>query len=175
MRKEEFTIASRDGVHQLHSVKYLPEGAPKGIVVIVHGMAEHLGRYEAFAEFLTERGFLVAGEDHLGHGQSVPEGETYGYFCQMDPATVLMRDVHRLKKTVQNEYPGDLYFGAQHGLLHSAQLYMPLRNGYSGRDHHGHGPKEPACRDLYPGFVEMHRADPRGKVLQPHGGKACDG
>ncbi|MBO4750346.1 MAG: alpha/beta fold hydrolase, partial [Lachnospiraceae bacterium] len=116
MRKEEFTIASRDGVHQLHSVKYLPEGAPKGIVVIVHGMAEHLGRYEAFAEFLTERGFLVAGEDHLGHGQSVPEGETYGYFCQMDPATVLMRDVHRLKKTVQNEYPGIPIFILGHSM-----------------------------------------------------------
>ena len=116
MRKEEFTIASRDAVHQLHSVKYLPEGAPKGIVILVHGMAEHLGRYEGFAQFLTERGFLVAGEDHLGHGLSVPEGETYGYFCQMDPATVLVRDVHRLKKTVQGEYPGIPIFILGHSM-----------------------------------------------------------
>lgn len=88
MRKEEFTIDSRDGIHKLYSVKYLPDGEPKAIVQIVHGMSEYMGRYEEFASFLTERGFLVTGEDHLGHGQSVPEGETYGYFCQMDPATV---------------------------------------------------------------------------------------
>ena len=116
MRKEEFTIDSRDGIHKLYSVKYLPDGEPKAIVQIVHGMSEHMGRYEEFAAFLTERGFLVTGEDHLGHGQSVPEGETYGYFCQMDPATVLVRDVHRLKKTVQGQYPGIPIFIVGHSM-----------------------------------------------------------
>ena len=106
MRKEEFTIDSRDGIHKLYSVKYLPEGEPKASVQIIHGMSEYMGRYEAFAKYLVEQGYVVTGEDHLGHGLSVPEGETYGYFCDMDPATVLVRDVHRLKKTVQAQYPG---------------------------------------------------------------------
>ena len=106
MRKEEFTIDSRDGVHKLYSVKYLPDGEPKAIVQIVHGMSEYMGRYEEFAKYLADQGYLVTGEDHLGHGLSVPQGETYGYFCSMDPATVLVRDVHRLKKTVQAQYPG---------------------------------------------------------------------
>ena len=106
MRKEEFTIDSRDGVHKLYSVKYLPDGEPKAIVQIVHGMSEYMGRYEEFAKYLVNQGYLVTGEDHLGHGLSVPQGETYGYFCSMDPATVLVRDVHRLKKTVQAQYPG---------------------------------------------------------------------
>ena len=116
MRKEEFTIDSRDGIHKLHSVKYLPEGQPKGIVQIIHGMAEHMGRYEGFAKFLVEQGYVVTGEDHLGHGLSVPEGEKYGYFCSMDPATVLVRDVHRLKKTVQAQYPGIPYMILGHSM-----------------------------------------------------------
>ena len=116
MRKEEFTIDSRDGIHKLYSVKYVPEGQPRAIVQIVHGMAEHIGRYEDFAKFLTEQGFLVTGEDHLGHGQSVPDGDTYGYFCSMDPATVVVRDVHRLKKTIQGQYPGVPYIILGHSM-----------------------------------------------------------
>lgn len=62
-------------------------------------------RYENLAEFLTARGILVTGEDHLGHGKSVAEGGTYGYFCEQDPATVVVRDVHRLKKITEESYP----------------------------------------------------------------------
>lgn len=116
MRKEEFTIDSRDGVHKLYSVKYLPDGEPKAIVQIVHGMSEYMGRYEDFAKFLTQEGYLVTGEDHLGHGLSVPQGDTFGYFCTMDPATVLVRDVHRLKKTVQGQYPGVPYVILGHSM-----------------------------------------------------------
>lgn len=48
-----------------------PETAPVGVVQIVHGVAEHMGRYEALATWLAERGYLVVGEDHMGHGGSV--------------------------------------------------------------------------------------------------------
>lgn len=147
MRKEEFTFESRDGVHKLYAVRYLPEGEPKGIVQIVHGMAEYMERYGAFAQFLTERGFLVTGEDHLGHGMSVPEGETYGYFCSQDPATVLVRDVHRLKKMTQEAYPGVPYFI----LGHSMGSYI-LRNylyrygtGIQGAIVMGTGTEKPAA------------------------------
>lgn len=68
-------------------------------------MAEYVERYENLAEFLTARGILVTGEDHLGHGKSVAEGGTYGYFCEQDPATVVVRDVHRLKKITEESYP----------------------------------------------------------------------
>ncbi|MBP5282409.1 MAG: alpha/beta hydrolase [Lachnospiraceae bacterium] len=116
MRKEEFTFDSRDGIHKLYAVRYLPEGKPKAIVQIVHGMSEYVARYEDFAAFLTERGFLVTGEDHLGHGKSVPDGETYGYICSQDPATVMVRDVHRLKKMNQEKYPGVPYFILGHSM-----------------------------------------------------------
>ena len=109
MIKEEFYFDSRDGESRIHAVRYTPDdGNVKGIVQVVHGMAEYVERYENLAEFLTARGILVTGEDHLGHGKSVAEGGTYGYFCEQDPATVVVRDVHRLKKITEESYPEEI-------------------------------------------------------------------
>lgn len=117
MKKEEFCFDSRDNRTKLHAVRWMPEsGNVIGVVQIVHGMAEYVERYEEFAQFLTERGFAVTGEDHLGHGGSVPEGGEQGYFCEQDPATVVVRDVHRLKKLTQELYPGVPYFIVGHSM-----------------------------------------------------------
>lgn len=117
MKKEEFCFDSRDNRTKLHAVRWMPEsGNVIGVVQIVHGMAEYVERYEEFAQFLTERGFAVTGEDHLGHGGSVPEGGERGYFCEQDPATVVVRDVHRLKKLTQELYPGVPYFIVGHSM-----------------------------------------------------------
>ena len=109
MKKEEFYFDSRDGKSSIHGVRWMPdkgEAGARGIIQIIHGMEEYVGRYEDFAEFMTANGFIVTGEDHLGHGGSVAEGQTKGYFCEQDPATVIVRDVHRLKKITQEKFPG---------------------------------------------------------------------
>lgn len=117
MQKEEFYFDSRDGSDKLHAVRYLPDdGQVRCVVQIVHGMSEYVERYEEFAEFLTDRGFAVTGEDHLGHGKSVQEGGCYGYFCRQDPATVVVRDVHRLKKMTQAAFPGIPYVIVGHSM-----------------------------------------------------------
>lgn len=107
MVKEEFYYDSRDGKSKLHAVRYAPDNAEdiRCVVQIVHGMSEYFERYEPFARFLSSRGCVVTGEDHMGHGQSVGKTGKYGYFCEQDPATVLVRDVHRLKKATQALYP----------------------------------------------------------------------
>ena len=51
-----------------------------GVVVLVHGMAEHSARYRRFGEVLTEAGFVVHALDQRGHGQSVPPGTDPGDF-----------------------------------------------------------------------------------------------
>ena len=81
----------------------------------MHGMAEHVDRYEAFAEYLTGKGILVTAEDHLGHGKSITD-KGPGFFCRQDPATVVVRDVHRLKKMNQEAYPGVPYFILGHSM-----------------------------------------------------------
>lgn len=116
IRKEELYYDSRDGKSKIHAVRWIPEEAPKAILQIVHGMAEYADRYHEFAVNMAERGFLVTGEDHLGHGLTVQQGGLYGYFCENDPATVVVRDVHRLKKLTQQEYPGLPYFMLGHSM-----------------------------------------------------------
>lgn len=117
MKKEEFYFSSRDNHTQIHAIRWIPDlGKPDYIVQIVHGMAEHIERYEEFASFLTARNILVTGEDHLGHGKSVREDKNPGYFCEQDPATVVVRDVHRLKKITQEMYPGIPYIILGHSM-----------------------------------------------------------
>lgn len=116
MRKEEFYFLSRDNETKIHAVKWIPDLEPVCILQIVHGMAEYAERYERLAEVLTRNGILVTGEDHLGHGRSLGADGCKGYFCRQDPATVVVRDVHRLKKTVQEQYPGIPYLILGHSM-----------------------------------------------------------
>lgn len=118
MKKEEFYFDSRDGKSRIHAVRYMPDQEADicCVVQIVHGMAEYVERYEEFAAFLTKRGCVVTGEDHLGHGKSVGEAGHCGYFCEQDPATVLVRDVHRLKKLTQALYPQAPYIIMGHSM-----------------------------------------------------------
>ena len=118
MIKEEFYYDSRDGISKLHAVRYTPDSDDdiRCVVQIVHGMAEYVERYEEFAEYLTSKGIVVTGEDHMGHGKSVGKDGKFGYFCEQDPATVLVRDVHRLKKATQTLYPNVPYIIMGHSM-----------------------------------------------------------
>lgn len=117
MKQEKFYFDSRDGQNKIHAVRYMPEeGEVKCVVQVIHGMSEYKERYEGFAKFLTDRGCVLVADDHLGHGQSVAEGGIYGYFCEQDPATVVVRDVHRLKKMTQALYPGVPYVILGHSM-----------------------------------------------------------
>ena len=116
VKKEEFTFDSRDGQSKIHAVRWIPEGKVICILQIIHGMAEYIERYEEVAQYFAQKGILVTGEDHLGHGKSVTENGTYGYFCNQDPATVVVRDVHRLKKMTQEDYPGIPYVIIGHSM-----------------------------------------------------------
>ena len=118
MVKEEFYYDSRDGISKLHAVRYKPDENEevRAVVQIVHGMSEYVERYEEFAGYLTSKGLVVAGEDHMGHGKSVGKDGKFGYFCEQDPATVLVRDVHRLKKATQELYPNVPYIIMGHSM-----------------------------------------------------------
>ena len=63
MTKKEFYYPSTDGKTQIHAIRWEPEGEPKAILQIIHGMVEFIDRYDDFAKYLTEHGYLVTGED----------------------------------------------------------------------------------------------------------------
>ena len=48
--------SARDGC-SIHALEWAPEGPPRGVVQLVHGISEHIGRYDSFARFLAEHGF----------------------------------------------------------------------------------------------------------------------
>ena len=62
----DLSYPSSDGIHSVHAREWVPEGAPRGMVQLVHGVAEHIGRYDQAARFLAAHGYVVCGEDHLG-------------------------------------------------------------------------------------------------------------
>ncbi|RDU25048.1 alpha/beta fold hydrolase [Anaerosacchariphilus polymeriproducens] len=114
---EEFYFPSRDGRTKIHAKKWIPEsGEIKAVLQIAHGMVEHIGRYDEFASYLADKGFLVVGNDHLGHGDSIIIEKDRGFFCENDGTTVLVRDMHRLKKVIQEQYPEKPYFLLGHSM-----------------------------------------------------------
>ena len=80
MERYEFTFPSADGLTRIHAVEWVPEGPVRAVLVVSHGVSEYILRYQGLAAYLTERGFAVAGHDHLGHGTSVAEGAPRLYF-----------------------------------------------------------------------------------------------
>ncbi len=116
MQTKEIYFTSNDGKSRIHAVEWVPENRPKAILQLVHGMAEHIERYGEFATFMAEHGYLVVGDNHLGHGKSVPENGQKGYFCDGDAASVLVRDEHKLHEVVEGEYPGIPYFILGHSM-----------------------------------------------------------
>lgn len=86
-----------------HARGRLRSPAPRGVVQIVHGMAEHVERYDEFARFLVKHGFVVCAEDHIGHGKSVSSPDELGCL-PVDGKEILIEDVHELRKTVTARY-----------------------------------------------------------------------
>ncbi|MCR5666700.1 MAG: lysophospholipase [Eubacterium sp.] len=114
--KEEFTYLSKDGITNIHAVHWIPDGKVKAILQIVHGMDEYIERYEEFALFLNEQGYLVAGHDHLGHGQSVRSEEDLGFFAEQNGNECLLSDIHAMRQKTTESYPDIPYFVMGHSM-----------------------------------------------------------
>lgn len=91
------------GAGKIHGCRWTPEGQPKAVLQIVHGIAEYVERYDEFAAFLNSHGILVVAEDHMGHGKSFQSGGTQGYFDGGWFAAV--DDSYELLKRTREEFP----------------------------------------------------------------------
>ena len=114
-QRRTLTYPSADGRQTIQAVEWLPEGEPRGVIQIVHGIAEHMGRYAHVAEFFTRRGYVVCGEDHLGHGRTVTDG-SYGFFAPENGWTLAARDVRALRKLEGARHPNLPYFLLGHSM-----------------------------------------------------------
>lgn len=102
------------GKGKIHYCRWTPEEDPKAVFQIVHGIAEHVERYDDFANFLTSKGYLVVAEDHMGHGQSGGDGAIPGYFHGGWNAAVA--DSYQLLLDIQAEFPNIPYILFGHSM-----------------------------------------------------------
>ncbi len=113
---KEFTFPSSTGNNTVYARKCIPDGVPRGIVQIAHGISEHIGRYEEFMEFLASNGFIAVGNDHLGHGKTVTDPADKGFFSEKDGWTHAVDDMDKLHDIMCEEYPGLPYINFGHSM-----------------------------------------------------------
>ena len=101
MRTDHYFDSCGEG--KIHYCRWTPEGEVKAVVQILHGIAEYVERYDDFAQYLNGQGFLVVAEDHMGHGKSIGDNTTQGYFAGGWFAAV--DDSYRLLEMTKGEYP----------------------------------------------------------------------
>lgn len=98
------TLSSSTGaVLKLHQCQ--PVGAPRAIIQINHGMAEHSARYERFAVFLASRGYATFAHDHRGHGHTTAQGSPLGVFAAKDGMALVLGDVSAVVAHARGLYP----------------------------------------------------------------------
>ena len=115
MVTSNFTFLSNDRKTKVHAVKWVGEDV-RAVLQIAHGMTEFIERYDTFAEFLTQQGYVVVGHDHIGHGESVESKENWGFFCEENPSDILVEDMYKLRLLIQEEYPQVPYFMLGHSM-----------------------------------------------------------
>lgn len=132
--RDEFYFPSKDGNTEIHTIEWKPEGRPKAILQISHGMVEYIARYDAFAQYLCDRGYYVAGNDHLGHGKSVQAKSEYGFFHEKYGNVCVLSDMHTLRQRTMKKYPGIPYFMLGHSMGSSLmrQYIQMYGNGLDG-------------------------------------------
>lgn len=114
---QEFRFPSADGATTLYGRIWVPDhGAPKAVLQLVHGIAEHIGRYDRFARFMSDHGYLVCAEDHLGHGNTPENAEDLGYTADKDGWVKMTDNVRALHERITPQYPGIPYFILGHSM-----------------------------------------------------------
>ena len=84
---------------------WLPGQAPKAVLHIVHGMAEHALRYDDFAQAACKSGFAVVASDHRGHGKTGVKNGLMGYLADGDGFRRVVDDQKEINAEIQKQYP----------------------------------------------------------------------
>lgn len=110
-----------------------PETAPRGVLQVIHGMKEHMARYDDFAQFLTAQGYVVCGHDHPGHGRSGGQDAHLGYFGEDQGAKLLLQRCRQVTGMLTRQYPELPLFLLGHSMgsflgrlcvLHQPEVYQ---------------------------------------------------
>jgi alpha-beta hydrolase superfamily lysophospholipase len=136
---------SSDGKNTVHAELYIPDGEVRGVVLLSHGMIDYVGRYTALAEYLTSHGFVFAGNDHLGHGETAASPDDYGYFAERDGYKLVINDLYKMNRLVRAEFPSvpTFLFGHSMGSFLARLYTVEYPDSIDGVIIHGTGGKNP--------------------------------
>lgn len=118
IEKSNFSFSGNDNM-PIHCLSWIPETEHiKGVIVIVHGMAEYASRYEEFARFLAQNQYAVYAHDQRGHGFTLQNSKV-GFFAKKDGWELVLSDLHQLIKITKEKHPDKptLLFGHSMGSL----------------------------------------------------------
>lgn len=123
MHHEAFWLNASDAT-PLYVNRWFADEAPKAIVMIAHGMAEHSGRYGRLAAALVQTGFAVYGHDQRGHGRSAEHGIS-GHYADQDGWSKVVSDLACINHHIRQQYPDTPIFLLAHSMgSYIGQAYL---------------------------------------------------
>lgn len=140
--KSALSYPSADGRTTIRARIWEPIGSdgapipPRALFQVVHGMCEHVDRYDEFARFLAGSGFLVCGEDHIGHGASADGPDLLGHMPPREGKDILIADVDALRREMLRRFgasvPYVLFGHSMGSFIVRAYLARPYAEGLAG-------------------------------------------
>jgi alpha-beta hydrolase superfamily lysophospholipase len=119
MLQRDFYWKSFDGVN-VFSTEWKTNGKPRAAIALIHGLGEHIGRYQHVAEFMCNHGFTLTGFDLRGHGK------TEGVRGHAPSYQAIMSDIHQNIKNIQDNFPGLPVFLYGHSLGGNLAAYFSI-------------------------------------------------
>lgn len=101
----QFSLDSPTGA-LLNVYQATPEGRARAVLLVNHGLAEHAGRYAAFARDMAARGFVVYAHDHRGHGSTTAFDAPLRRFAKVKGGPKLVADCRTVHEHANEEHHG---------------------------------------------------------------------
>ena len=143
---KDFYFKSSTGKNRIHARMCMPGGDVRAVVQIIHGIGEHIERYDDFMSFLASNGFLAVGTDHLGHGKSIEKEEQLGFLADQDGWTYIVNDEEILRRAMKENYPNvpQIVFGHSMGSFMTRTHLIRFPGGFDAAIISGTGNQSPA-------------------------------
>ncbi|MCY1284082.1 Monoacylglycerol lipase [compost metagenome] len=137
MRHDDFWLTASDSV-SLFVHRWLGDSAPRAVLMLSHGMAEHSGRYARFAEALVRAGYALYAHDQRGHGKTAQRG-VLGHYAGHDGWQRVVDDLGDLRQHIRQQHPDvpvilighsmGSYIGQAWLLRHSTEVQGAILSG----------------------------------------------
>jgi len=148
MPRSEFELRTDDG-RSLLARRWLPEGRPRAVVQIAHGLSEHSARYVRLAAALNAAGYAVYANDHRGHGPKAAPADL-GHFADDGGWGKVVGDFWTMNRLIAKEQPGVpiIFLGHSLGSFLGQGFVAEHSDALAGAVYSGSSGKPPAIATL---------------------------